>query len=554
MEKNIFQEKTFLHSDYAMLNIAHKFTAVQQRMWHFMLNFVADQIGKVDTHKISIARITSYLKAKNTGDIKDKIIAMCKYRFFNKNSFEDTNCYYFERIELIGDVVNYSYPEHLKNLLVNPYVLTVTKKFLEVDLRSKYSLFLYELFLYYKIFECNHTIPLKEFRDYMGLSYQQYTDVKTLHKHVVVPALYEISTKTPLSVSVKYEKSGKVVVGVQPNIKSEMFSKQDGLHVNKENMNPLLQLTAYSRYYRLPENTRNNIDKRYEKWLKEKEAFVNIQNINKETLKIQFLIKECLAPYEKADIVQDAAFGNDLSDEKKLSEKQFIEQIESMPNPIGIVSRKDKSVICSNKAMKKMFTSQYANKKVPEIINDMSHPQEHEKIQQALFKLGTFEFKFKTADGKYNNFQIIKTPIIYKNQLSILCMFKKVEEKETEEVLVPEVSLPQEQLLKNLKNSSDTANIITKDGVIIYQNKISLKTFGNCCGKNTKELINKFISPQDQKKVHPSLLRGGIYTYKIKTLDGKYRQFRNIKTPVMYDGKPAFVHILQDITDLDEQT
>ncbi len=287
----------YVHNDYALLNIAHNFTAMQQKLWHYMLLFAAKELRRSVEHKISLARLVNYLNVKSTYEIRDKILAM------GKCENDDIFSYYFERISIVDDTVFYAYPQHLRLLLAHPSVWAATQKFVNAQFQSKYSLFLYEFFYYYDLFCANHAVPLQAFRHFLGLAPYQYPDIKTLHRSIITQAICEINNKTPLIVSLKYDKEGAVVVGFKVAIMKKKVSLEEVAdhaveQTHKEKHHLFLHNAACARYYRMPKPTREKIDMLYAPWIEDKKQQKNsgeiVGNEN-----ITFLVDQCLAPYEQ---------------------------------------------------------------------------------------------------------------------------------------------------------------------------------------------------------------------------------------------------------------
>lgn len=289
------------HSDYAILNMSHHFTTIQQKCWLYMLIFASKTLCIDDEHKISLARLVNYLNVKSTYEIREKILDMGHVQ--ENSAFT----YCFEKIRIVDDTVFYSYPENLKLLLSHPCICDVARELTTLQFQSKYSFFLYEFFLYYAAFGATHPIPLGALRHFLGLASYQYTDVKTLYRSVITQALCEINNKTPLIASIKYEKEGTVVVGfkisiVKKKLRVAEFDEDNywKVHNEKETYGLYLQNAAYARYYKLSEHLREKVDLLYEPWVHEKHPqMANDALPSKELIKKLFLVEFCLSPYEQ---------------------------------------------------------------------------------------------------------------------------------------------------------------------------------------------------------------------------------------------------------------
>ena len=101
-----------------------------------------------------------------------------------------------------------------------PYITHLRREFLNMDIKSlmlfksTYAMRIYELCLQ-RIKIKNVRFRLEEFRACVGATKKSYDELTPLRKRVIEPALKEINRKTPYQISVKYEKSGKKVIGLE---------------------------------------------------------------------------------------------------------------------------------------------------------------------------------------------------------------------------------------------------------------------------------------------------------------------------------------------------
>lgn len=104
-----------------------------------------------------------------------------------------------------------------------PYITHLRREFLNMDIKSlmlfksTYAMRIYELCLQ-RIKIKNVRFSLKEFRACVGAIKKSYDELTPLRKRVIEPALKEINEKTPYRISVKYDKDGKKVVGLEFSI------------------------------------------------------------------------------------------------------------------------------------------------------------------------------------------------------------------------------------------------------------------------------------------------------------------------------------------------
>ncbi|MCF7799922.1 replication initiation protein [Candidatus Babeliales bacterium] len=298
-------KKTIIFQDFAILNVQHKFTLIQQKIWNFLISLICENINLLHDHEISIDCLNNYLNINDLKFIENKILKMHKTNFTKQEFCPDDLCYYFDEIKISKNKIYFKFPENLSLLIANAFTRHVLNLLVNTDFKSKYSLFLYEFCLYYKLFECDFDfVPMREFRKFMGLVPNQYSSFKFLYKKIILPALYEINSKTNLDVSIKFKKEAKSVIGLKLVILEKrrkivnLQETREIKEINKQNKNDLfLRNIAYSRYSRLPRDFKKIIDQQYDFLIKnnQEDAYNNLNKIN-------FLIEKCTTCYERYDI------------------------------------------------------------------------------------------------------------------------------------------------------------------------------------------------------------------------------------------------------------
>ncbi|MFA6527258.1 MAG: replication initiation protein [Candidatus Babeliales bacterium] len=333
-------KKTFnfsADSDVAVLNVSHLFGHIQQKMWNFMLSFAFKHIGSQKEHKISIARLANYLNIKDAQKIKEKLSSMVK----DKDATDHHLYYYFETLQIANDTVIYSYPNNLVTLLENQLIYEITQHMLHIDFSTKYALLLYEFCLYYDYLGLSKIICLRAFRHYLGLSTTHYNNFSVFKNKILIPAIYEINTKTGLFVSIKEEREADNIIGLQIAIKhfnqSICFSQQPAYaSLHKQRTSFLLENIALARYYKVPQIAKDNLRKQYEEWKQQK-----MISLTTETYK-EFILQKFVAPFEIASIEESS-----IHYERKQGPEEFMLGEEKTYIKKGILDEKNNSNLAS---------------------------------------------------------------------------------------------------------------------------------------------------------------------------------------------------------------
>lgn len=298
-------KKAIIFQDFAILNVQHEFTLIQQKIWNFLISLICENITLSSEHEISVDCLNNYLNINDLKIVENKILKMHKANFTKQECYQDNFCYYFDEIKISENKIYFKIPENLSLLIANAFTGYVSNLLVNTDFKSKYSLFLYEFCLYYKLFDCDFDfVPIREFRKFMGFSPDQYNSFKFFYKRILLPALYEINSKTNLDVSIKLKKEAKSVIGLKLFISEKrrrtvnLQETRELKEISKQNKNDLfLRNIAYSRYSRLPRDFKKIIDQQYDFLIKNNQvnAYNNLNKIN-------FLIEKCTTCYERYDI------------------------------------------------------------------------------------------------------------------------------------------------------------------------------------------------------------------------------------------------------------
>jgi PAS domain S-box-containing protein len=123
--------------------------------------------------------------------------------------------------------------------------------------------------------------------------------------------------------------------------------------------------------------------------------------------------------------------------------------------------------------------------------------------------------------------------------------------KPTEELLAENT----EWLIQVVENTYETI-MVTQDGFIEYCNPKALAVSGYSFQELISKPFTEFINPQDRERVlryHHQRLKGEetprVYSFRIIDRAGQVRWVENIGVQITWEGKPAVLSFLSDITE-----
>ena len=213
-----------------IIHIAHTLSLIQQRLWNILLAEAFDRLDSVSVHQIPLARIRTYLgTTRNTTYIKKQILALnaiATYTVINKARVTHTGSFALqEGIWIENGICYYTYSKDILELIRKPPMFAKIALCIQKKLRSKYSLFLYELCLDYSGIGQTPQLSIPALRKYLGLDSTQYKNFKQLNYCIIKPALAEITKKTDLTVQARYYRTGTTIVGIKFLIITKCSSK-----------------------------------------------------------------------------------------------------------------------------------------------------------------------------------------------------------------------------------------------------------------------------------------------------------------------------------------
>ncbi|MBD3213958.1 MAG: PAS domain S-box protein [Candidatus Lokiarchaeota archaeon] len=254
----------------------------------------------------------------------------------------------------------------------------------------------------------------------------------------------------------------------------------------------------------------------------------------------------------------------DITDHKKAEERtQFLSSITEQVKDAIIITNMGFEIIYINKAAEDLYGYEKTDMlgKTPEFLNaePMAEEIQNEIYQTVLSKnvwTGTHLNKKKDGTTFYCDFKI--SPLL--NDEGHISSFIAIQRDVTPKIVARQKLKDSEERFRMLAEQALAGIFLIQDGVYKYVNK----KFSDMTGYSTEELLswgpNEFF-----KIIHPEFreftktqalkkLRGekdviNQYQYKGFKKDGEVRWVEQYSNRIEYQGKPAILGIILDITD-----
>jgi|TARA_R110002049_G_C9167982_1_gene561633 plasmid replication initiation protein len=242
--------KELVVKDNALIEASHSLNLVPQRLIVLAIIEAREQGTMIKAGGILKIKASDYVKTFNVGtksgaayqalkSAADELLgATFKWRSKDENGKQEINVSQFvQRVTYVEDAA------HIKIMFshdIMPLITRLDKRYTEYDLiqisdlKSIYSLRVFEMFMQWIGNRNPPAIKLEDFRERLGLADNQYETMSDFKKRVLNPSLAEINLKTNIEASYEQEKEGVKIVGFRLISKYKKPIKNKVIDAKKE--------------------------------------------------------------------------------------------------------------------------------------------------------------------------------------------------------------------------------------------------------------------------------------------------------------------------------
>jgi hypothetical protein len=207
----------------AVIQMTNGVPAIARRLWNLLLANAYDRLPVRDLYTIPFRIAQDYLafKSHNYNHIRDTLRLLVETRTeFNLLGKDKKNVWLASGLlssaMLYNGTIEYGFSPHLRRLLYQPSMYARIPLLLPNSFTSKYTLPLYELCLDYMRDDQGAgetpTMPVEIFKEMIGARTYSWEDIT---KRVLKPALNDITSLTPLRITVRTKKHGRKITDVK---------------------------------------------------------------------------------------------------------------------------------------------------------------------------------------------------------------------------------------------------------------------------------------------------------------------------------------------------
>lgn len=245
--------KELVVKDNALIEASHSLNLVPQRLIVLAIIEAREQGTMIKAGGILKIKASDYVKTFNVStksgaayqalkSAADELLgATFKWKSKDENGKQEINVSQFvQRVTYVEDAA------HIKIMFgqdVIPLITRLDKRYTEYDLiqisdlKSIYSLRVFEMFMQWIGNRNPPTIKLEDFRERLGLADNQYETMSDFKKRVLNPSVAEINLKTNIEAEYKQEKEGVKIIGFKLISKYKKAAKPKIIDVNKVEKN-----------------------------------------------------------------------------------------------------------------------------------------------------------------------------------------------------------------------------------------------------------------------------------------------------------------------------
>ena len=233
------------------IQIQSKISLLQRRAWNVLLANAYNELPDKEIHSVSVVELAAKLGFGdgNQEYLKEMLRSLrsceVEWNLLNKDNKQEWGVAgLLAEVRLADGICFYQFPHTLRLKLHNPRVYAKLNLRLQNQFKSRYALVLWEVCFDYYDTERDQGetafIPLKTFRELMGLEADDYTTFKSLNQWVIKPAIKEINALTSYHVEVEHKRLGRRIAELKFRIaKVKQLPVQESLFPDIENLPPV---------------------------------------------------------------------------------------------------------------------------------------------------------------------------------------------------------------------------------------------------------------------------------------------------------------------------
>ena len=231
------------------IQIQSKISLLQRRAWNVLLANAYNELPDKEIHSVSVVELAAKLGFGdgNQEYLKEMLRSLrsceVEWNLLNKDNKQEWGVAgLLAEVRLADGICFYQFPHTLRLKLHNPRVYAKLNLRLQNQFKSRYALVLWEVCFDYYDTERDQGetafIPLKIFRELMGLEADDYTTFKSLNQWVIKPAIKEINALTSYHVEVEQKRLGRRIAELKFRItpKSSSCPVQESLFPDIEKL------------------------------------------------------------------------------------------------------------------------------------------------------------------------------------------------------------------------------------------------------------------------------------------------------------------------------
>lgn len=242
------KKKELVVKDNALVEACHSLNLVPQRLIVLAIIEAREQGTMIKAGGILKIKASDYMKrfnVKNSGAYEalrsaaeELLVATFRWKSKDENGNHEVNISQF--VQRVTYVEEAAYIKIMFSEDIMPLITRLDKRYTEYDLiqisdlKSSYSLRIFEMLMQWNGNKNPPTVKLEDFREKLGLPDDKYLTMSDFKKRVLNPSIKEINLKTNIEAEYKQDKEGVKIIGFKLISKYKKAIKPKVIDVNKE--------------------------------------------------------------------------------------------------------------------------------------------------------------------------------------------------------------------------------------------------------------------------------------------------------------------------------